>query len=67
MQIQQLQITGATMFRKAMNDFKLSDPWDCKACPISADLLRWLDDVSRANADLETQNKRLIEIASRQS
>lgn len=38
------------------------DPWDCRNCPVAADLLRWLDDLSRANANLEVQNKRLLEI-----
>ena len=47
---------------------KLSlEEWDCKACPIAEDLLKWLDDLSRANADLEKHNKRLLDVASRRS
>lgn len=45
---------------------KLSDLWDCACCPIAEDLLKWLDDLSRANADLEIENKRLLKMRSRQ-
>jgi hypothetical protein len=38
-----------------------ADPWDCKACPVAADLLRWIDELSARNAGLEFRNKQLQE------
>jgi hypothetical protein len=37
----------------------VEDPWSCKACPVAADLLRWIDELSAKNAGLEFRNKEL--------
>lgn len=38
-----------------------SEPWDCKACPVAEDLLRWLSELMVENADLKFRNKQLRE------
>jgi len=41
------------------------DPWDCKDCPVAADLLRWIDELSARNADLEFRIKQLSQQKAR--
>ena len=43
------------------SELKACDQWDCKFCPIAADLLRWIDELSARNAGLEFTNKQLRE------
>lgn len=44
------------------------DPWDCRACPVASDLIRWLDYLSSENAGLKFRNKQLrqnLELAAK--
>jgi hypothetical protein len=34
----------------------MAETWDCKACPVAVDLLRWLDELSAQNAGLKQRN-----------
>lgn len=38
-----------------------AEEWDCRNCPVAADLLRWLDELSARCAGLEFRNRRLRE------
>jgi hypothetical protein len=37
----------------------MSEEWDCKACPVASDLLKWLDELSAQNAGLKARNASL--------
>jgi len=36
-----------------------AEPWDCKKCPVAADLLQWLDVLNARCAGLEFRNRQL--------